>query len=173
MTTDNVWQLLLRRGPASDLPGTPTAPGQPPTTGLAEGELGMTTDTGRLFLGVNPQQGMPNYNRSAFPYNNVEVLTENSPLTTLFGVAFSDNQLAFYQSLPLQETASFVSLTMTSLADGRPTIMSSSGRRSNWVASVGNISRCNTSIRPVIRQPCSSAWIARAACLSMAVARPA
>jgi hypothetical protein len=121
MTTDNVWQLLLRRGPASDLPGTPTAPGQPPTTGLAEGELGMTTDTGRLFLGVNPQQGMPNYNRSAFPYNNVEVLTENSPLTTLFGVAFSDNQLAFYQSLPLQETASFVSLTMTSLADGQPT----------------------------------------------------
>lgn len=46
---------------------------------LDVGELAMTTDTGRFFIGHDPEVGNPNFNRTVFPYQNVEILTENSP----------------------------------------------------------------------------------------------
>ena len=109
MTTVSITKIQLRRGPSSDLPGAGGAPG------LDEGELGYTTDSGRLFVGVgsNPTNGMPNAQRSAFPYQNIEVLTENTPLASIFGSAFSDNQTAFIQSVPLTQTVSFQTMQVT------------------------------------------------------------
>ncbi len=107
-------KIQLRRGLAIDLPGAPTNI-LPPifAPGLDEGELGYTTDLGRLFIGLGtdaPVSGMPNFNRVAFPYQNIEILTENSPLSTIFGNAISDNQLGFQVSVPLRQLPSFLTL---------------------------------------------------------------
>ena len=75
-----VEKVQLRRGLEVELPGKPAQ--LTPlrlTPGLDEGELGMTVDSGRLFLGHSPRQGDVNYERAVFPYQNLEVLTENSP----------------------------------------------------------------------------------------------
>lgn len=79
MADIKISQIQLRRGPQDDLPGAPTSL-QPLTLapGLAEGEMGYGTDTGRLFIGHAPLAGQPNHQRATFPYQNVEVLTENS-----------------------------------------------------------------------------------------------
>ncbi len=94
-----VTKIQMRRGPASDLPN--------PT--LDDGEIGFTTDLGRLFIGqVSPTLGQPNYNRATFPFQNVEVLSENSPLDTILAPVISDNQQGFIISVPLIQTASFL-----------------------------------------------------------------
>jgi hypothetical protein len=111
MPTVSITKIQLRRGLAADLPGLPTS--LSPLTfpiGLDEGELGYTTDKGRLFVGIGndvPIAGMPNYNRSVFPYQNIEVLTENSPASVIFGGAFSDNQTAYIVSVPLAQNTVF------------------------------------------------------------------
>src|ERR1700749_3647445 len=52
-TTVSITKIQLRRGNASDLPGAPTSVSPLLfATGLDEGELGYTTDTGRLFIGI-------------------------------------------------------------------------------------------------------------------------
>jgi hypothetical protein len=87
-------KMQLRRGPASDLP----------TPSLDDGELGFTTDTGRLFVGqLSPTLGQQNFARVAFPYQNVEVFTENSPTIQML---FGDNQHSFISALPLIATNS-------------------------------------------------------------------
>lgn len=102
MATVSVTKIQLRRGLASDLPGVPTTTSPLVfSPGLDEGELGYTTNTGRLFVGIGttaPTIGMPNYNRIGFPYRNIEVLTENSPPSVIFNSAFSDNQVAYIQA---------------------------------------------------------------------------
>lgn len=99
-------KMQLRRGLAGDLPGAPIALTPPSfSPGLDEGELGYVTDLGRLFLGLGtdtPVSGMPNFNRVDFPYQNIEVLTENSPLGMIFGPAIQDNQGGFQSSVPLR-----------------------------------------------------------------------
>ncbi len=91
-------KIQMRRGPSSDLP-SPT---------LDDGEFGFTTDLGRLFIGqASPTLGQPNYNRSQFPFQNIEVLTENSPLSAIIG---GDKQEGFFVSLPLTVTASYLTL---------------------------------------------------------------
>jgi hypothetical protein len=114
MATVSIQKIQVRRGLAADLPGQPTslsplvfAPG------LAVGEFGFTVDLMRLFLGVGLDaslSGMPQSGRRTFPYQNSETLTENSPLPTLFGGVFSDNQYAFRKSAPLIRSASFLNL---------------------------------------------------------------
>lgn len=72
-------KILMRRGAQSDIPGAPSS--ITPlrfNPGLDVGEIGYALDTGRLFIGHSPNTGDPNYRRVAFPYQNVEVLTENS-----------------------------------------------------------------------------------------------
>ena len=79
MPTIQISQIILRAGPAIDLPGAPTS--FSPLTfapGLAAAEMAFMTDTGRLFIGHEPSQGQPTYKRLTYPYQNVEVLTENS-----------------------------------------------------------------------------------------------
>ena len=105
MPITQISKMQLRRGPAADLPGASSTPG------LDDGELGFTTDSGRLFVGQNsPTLGEPNYARVAFPYQNVEVLTENSPLDVIMQPLIADNQDGFIPSLPLVETSTFTTL---------------------------------------------------------------
>lgn len=69
----------IRRGLELDLPGSPTS--LTPlvfSPGLAVGELSFTVDTGRVFIGHNPAVGQVNFERTELPYQNIEVLTENS-----------------------------------------------------------------------------------------------
>jgi hypothetical protein len=102
MPTIQISKIQLRRGPASDLKNT---------NPLDDGELGFTNDIGRLFVGQNsPTNGNPNYNRSGFPYTNIEILTENSPLGEIIGPVFNDNQQGYLISLPLTITATFNNL---------------------------------------------------------------
>jgi len=124
MPTVSITKIQLRRGPAADLPGLPTSlsPLNFPD-GLDEGELGYTTDTGRLFVGIGddvPTSGMPNYNRVTFPYQNIEVLTENSPSSVIFGGAFSDNQTAYIASVPLVINTAFQHMQVINSSTGLP-----------------------------------------------------
>lgn len=124
MATVSITKIQLRRGNASDLPGVPTS--MSPlmfSAGLDEGELGYTVDSGRLFVGIGtdtPGSGMPNYRRSTFPYQNIEVLTENSPAAAIFGSAFSDNQTAYIKSVALVQTTTFQNLQVVSVATNTP-----------------------------------------------------
>lgn len=72
--------IQVRRGLEIELAGAPTSV-EPLvlSDGLNEGEFGMTVDSGRLFIGHKPKLGDVNYRRAEFPYQNLEVLTENSP----------------------------------------------------------------------------------------------
>ena len=68
MTITQITRIQHRRGNESDLPQS-----------LGDAELGFTTDTGRLFIGAeyHPIAGQ----RAVFPYKNIEILTEYSPIT--------------------------------------------------------------------------------------------
>ena len=91
-------KIQMRRGAAADLPNP----------SLDDGEFGFADDAGRLFIGqTSPSNGQPNYNRSGFPYENVEVLTENSPLGELVGPVINDNQGGYYVSTPLSIVGAF------------------------------------------------------------------
>lgn len=82
MSVIQVSKIQMRRGAEIDLPGQPT--NLAPLTfepGLDVGEFGYAIDSGRLFIGHDPAIGNPNYNRTAFPYQNIEILTENSEAT--------------------------------------------------------------------------------------------
>jgi len=88
MTTSSIinqYSLIILRDEKEDaLPGAPTS--LSPLTyepGLAPGEPNFTPDTGRFFIGHDPSVGQKNFRRTSFPYQNIEVVTENS--TELFG----------------------------------------------------------------------------------------
>lgn len=75
-----VEKVQLRRGLQVELPGKPisTSPLRL-APGLDLAEMGFAEDTGRLFIGHSPRVNDVNYKRGVFPYQNLEVLTENSP----------------------------------------------------------------------------------------------
>lgn len=74
-----ITKIQLRRGAERDLPGAPVSTSPLALApGLDPGEVAFTTDTGRLFVGHDPSVGNANYRRAEFPYENIEVLTENS-----------------------------------------------------------------------------------------------
>lgn len=60
-------KIIFLRGKSEELPYT-----------LSPGELAFATDEGRLFIGSDPIFGQPQYRRSEFPGQNIEILTENS-----------------------------------------------------------------------------------------------
>ncbi len=102
-------QIILRAGPSDDLPGAPTSFN--PLTfpeGLAKGEMAFADDTGRIFIGHDPSQGQPQFNRATFPYQNIEVLTENSTdtLSAMIGstVKEAGNESFYEAALPTQTT---------------------------------------------------------------------
>lgn len=105
--TIEVSKIQLRRGASDDLPGAPTI-GNPtqPTTPLDVGEMAFTIDTGQVFIGPELQSGGPSLTRAYFPYQNIEVLTENSRafLLNLYDYYYRDVQTGFYNSMPLNNT---------------------------------------------------------------------
>jgi hypothetical protein len=104
MSIIQISKIQLRRGPESDLPSNPT---------LDDGELGFTDDTGRLFIGQStPTDGQPNFNRVAFPFQNIEILTENSPLGQLLAPVVADNQQMFLAPPPLVVTNTFLTIQL-------------------------------------------------------------
>ena len=60
-------QIIFRKGERNDLPEK-----------LESGELGFAINDGSLALGIDARYGQPNYDRSEFPYTNIELLTERS-----------------------------------------------------------------------------------------------
>lgn len=93
-----VEKVQLRRGLEVELPGKPAQLSPLRLTqGLDDGEFGMTVDSGRLFLGHSPRIGDINYQRAVFPYQNLEVLTENSPrVRSLFNEFIRDQENTDY-----------------------------------------------------------------------------
>lgn len=101
-------KIQLRRGPSSDLP----------VPSLDDGELGFTTDLGRLFVGqITPVTGQPNFNRVSFPFQNIEVLTENTPLGAVLAPALADNQECFLMPTPLIATNTFTTVQVLDSSD--------------------------------------------------------
>ncbi len=101
MPTIQISKIQMRRGPAADLPNP----------SLDDGEFGFADDVGRLFIGqASPTNGQPNFNRVTFPYQNIEVFTENSPLGSLLQPVMSDDQEGFIAAVPLIITGSFTTL---------------------------------------------------------------
>lgn len=93
MPTIQISQIILRSGESIDLPGAPTS--LSPLTfsaGLEPGEMAFMRDTGRIYIGHDPQQGQPQFNRLSYPYRNIEVLTENSvdAINRMIGMAMKD-----------------------------------------------------------------------------------
>ncbi len=90
-------KIIFLRGKSEELPYT-----------LSPGELAFATDEGRLFIGSDPIYGQPQYRRSEFPGQNIEILTENSGdlfakmhgdrLREGGGLDFYDARLEPYQS---------------------------------------------------------------------------
>lgn len=105
--TIEISKIQLRRGESGDLPGAPS-PGNPtfPSTPLDTGEIAFTTDTGQLFIGPDLTSAGQTQNRTFFPYQNIEVLTENSTkyLSNLFDYFYRDVRTGFYISSPLTPT---------------------------------------------------------------------
>lgn len=109
MPTIQISQIILRSGPSIDLPGAPTS--LLPLAfgpGLLAGEMAFTTDTGRIYIGHDPSEGQSNYDRTIFPYQNIEVLTENSTdtLQNLLGaLTREEGEFAYHVSaLPIHTT---------------------------------------------------------------------
>lgn len=110
MPNIQISQIILRSGEAIDLPGAPTS--LSPLTfapGLERGEMAFMTDTGRIYIGHDPKQGQPQFNRLSFPYRNIEVLTENSTDTIqrMVGDAMRDgsDDMFYAAALTTHETS--------------------------------------------------------------------
>jgi hypothetical protein len=105
-------KIQVRRGLESEL------------SSLDVAELAMTTDSGRLFIGHDPTVGNPNFNRTDFPFENVEVLTENSPrVAELFSqnVRDQDRNDFFYPTVIPASQTSYAPLTYLDYEGGVPT----------------------------------------------------
>lgn len=107
MAQIQVSKIQLRRGLAADLPGKP-AVGNPtlPSPGLDVGEIVFTTDTGQVFIGIDQSQGGQTVGRYTFPFQNIEVLTENSSqrMQQFYDVFTREIRTAFFVSKPLAIT---------------------------------------------------------------------
>jgi hypothetical protein len=63
MSVFQISRIQHRQGPSSELPDA-----------LADGEIGMTTDTGEAFFGAENHPSVAN--RTSYPYKNIKLLTE-------------------------------------------------------------------------------------------------
>ena len=100
-----VGKVQVRRDPQANLPGAPVSTSPLVfSDSLDIGEFGYATDTSRLFIGCDPAIGSANYQRTTFPYQNIEVLTEASPTNqTLFNQFVRDqNRISYFVPTILQ-----------------------------------------------------------------------
>lgn len=112
-TIIQISKIQLRRGPEEDLPGAPSSVNpiilKP---GLDIAEMAFSTDTQRIFIGTNPAQGNPNFERTSFPYQNIEVLTEFSTTANqnIYDDQTRDVQSAFIASSTLASTSTWTNV---------------------------------------------------------------
>ncbi len=72
-------KIVVKRGQGIDLPGKPTKLSPKAwTKGLEEGEIAFSSDEGRIFVGSDPANNLPQSTRLSYPYRNIEVIGENS-----------------------------------------------------------------------------------------------
>lgn len=104
-----VTKIQMRQGVSSTLPGAPITLTPPTfTEGLDVGEIGFATDTSRLFIGASQTVGQVNYQRTTFPYQNIEVLTETSPvIPQVVGAAFKNLSAYGFYSASLGPSSSW------------------------------------------------------------------
>lgn len=122
MAITQVSKIQMRRGMEIDLPGAPTTLSPLAfEAGLAVGEIGFALDSGRLFIGHSPSNGQPNDNRIAFPYQNIEILTEFSPaLTRSVGRNSRDvDASAFYSATLAANTTTLADVLVDQLPSPR------------------------------------------------------
>lgn len=74
-----ITKIILRRGHGIDLPGKPrNIHPKIWNRPLEEAEVAFSNDEGRLFVGANTNMGLPQATRMAYPYQNIEIIGENS-----------------------------------------------------------------------------------------------
>ena len=113
MPTIQISKLQMRRGPFVDLPNP----------SLDDGEIGFANDTGRLFIGqTTPTIGNANYNRAVLPYENIEILTELTPLDGV-SPAFKDNQLGYFSCTLVDPVSSFSTSNVIQTLDSTMTLV--------------------------------------------------
>jgi len=72
MAVTQISRIQIRRGPKDNLPEQ-----------LAEGEFGLTTDTGELFVGAPNLPSLDYRAGTVFPYKNIKILTEFDVVHTM------------------------------------------------------------------------------------------
>lgn len=108
--------LLLRDDLESDVPGAPIS--ETPLVfeeGLQDGEVAFTRDTGRLFAGHTPTPSQPHFHRTSFPYENVEVFTENSAkqFNEMVGAVAKDFETEASHTATLPQNTSFADVLIS------------------------------------------------------------
>jgi hypothetical protein len=114
--------IILRDDQESLLPGAPlTLSPLVFEPALDANEIVFTQDTARMFVGHSPSIGQPNFRRTTFPYQNIEVLTEASVDTfnTMVGNyrKQESDKSYFYTALPATSTMAPIVIPL----DGNPT----------------------------------------------------
>ena len=95
---------ILPHGKRNELPGAPSIPNDPYTLtdGLISGSMAFTDDTNEFFIGSYENSKV--WNRTSFPYRNIQVLTENAKnieelLTYEYRYRVADQELASTKDL--------------------------------------------------------------------------
>lgn len=122
MITNQYSIIILRNDMEADLPGAPvTLSPLVYEPALEPGEPVVTQDTGRMFVGHSPTVGQRNFRRTSFPFQNIEVLTENSTDTLkqmMGGIMKEADGSAFYTtSLPPAASLTPVTVPMQGETD--------------------------------------------------------
>jgi len=104
-------KIQIRRGTELELPGAPISD-NPLTFSdcLDVGEIAFTVDNGRMFIGPDKTVGNANFQRSTYPYQNIEILTELS----------STNKTLFNRNIKNQDRDSFYVPTIIRYLAGDP-----------------------------------------------------
>jgi hypothetical protein len=95
MAVYQISRIQHRRGTASELPDA-----------LADGEIGMTTDTGEVFYGAPNHPAVSG--RRSYPYQNIKIITELDVQRGIKGDVYHHGALAA-ASLPSNVSSVFVS----------------------------------------------------------------
>lgn len=103
MAVYQISRIQHRRGTAAELPDA-----------LADGEIGVTTDTGEVFVGASDHPAVSS--RTSYPYQNIKVITELDVQRTITGDVYYHGALAG-TLLPNGTTASIVPLFANGTCD--------------------------------------------------------
>jgi len=129
MSVIQISRVQHRRGTSGELPDS-----------LADGEIGMTTDTGEVFIGApnNPKvQG-----RHSYPYQNIKILTELDVQYGVRGDVYYHGALESALSPANGQWVSLVGLFPTNLSRDFAVLDFSLSNSAGTVKVLGEISAC-------------------------------